>query len=101
MIKVGLIGYGGIGSVHYDAYKTKENVEIVAVADVRTDLAKEKLVSASSVADKDINVNDNSTATKWLSNVEEKPYITIDLGQSTEIDEAEILWDSLRQSSSI
>ncbi|MBE7020813.1 MAG: hypothetical protein E7411_05220 [Ruminococcaceae bacterium] len=56
-------------------------------------LAKEKLVSASSVADKDINVNDNSTATKWLSNVEEKPYITIDLGQSTEIDEAEILWD--------
>ncbi len=56
-------------------------------------LAKDKIVYSSSQVDKDINANDYSTATKWLSNLEENPYIIIDLGQPTEIDEAEILWD--------
>lgn len=43
MIKVGLIGIGGIGSAHFDCYKNIDNAEIVAVADVRVDMAKEKL----------------------------------------------------------
>lgn len=43
MIKVGLVGFGGIGSVHFDSYKNIANAQVVAVADVRTDLAKEKL----------------------------------------------------------
>jgi len=64
MIKVGLIGYGGIGSVHYDAYKTKENAEIVAVSDVRTDLAKEKL------GDDIKNVNVYSSMEELLANEE-------------------------------
>ena len=42
MIKVGLIGIGGMGGVHYNAYKGIEDAEVVAVADVRVDMAKEK-----------------------------------------------------------
>ena len=42
MIKVGLIGIGGMGGVHYNAYKNISGAEVVAVADVRVDMAKEK-----------------------------------------------------------
>ena len=42
MIKVGLVGIGGMGGVHYNAYKNIKNAEVVAVADVRVDMAKEK-----------------------------------------------------------
>ena len=43
MLKVGLVGIGGMGFVHYNAYKRIEGAEVVAVADVRTDMAKEKI----------------------------------------------------------
>ena len=43
MIKVGLIGIGGIGTVHFNSYKNISNAEVVAVADIRVDMAKEKL----------------------------------------------------------
>ena len=43
MIKVALIGIGGMGKVHFDAYKRIDGVEVIAVADVRTDMAKEKV----------------------------------------------------------
>ena len=35
MIKVGLVGLGGITRVHLDAYRDLENVQLVAAADVR------------------------------------------------------------------
>ena len=41
-MKVGLIGLGGMGFVHYNAYKKMSDVEI-AVADIRVDMAKEKI----------------------------------------------------------
>lgn len=56
-------------------------------------LLKNKPVTASSNGDKIFNANDNSTATKWLSNVEETPHLIIDMGQVNEIDSVEILWD--------
>ena len=43
MIKVGLIGIGSMGFVHYEEYKKIEDAAIVAVADVRVDMAKEKI----------------------------------------------------------
>lgn len=43
MIKVGLVGIGGIGALHFNCYKNIKNAEVVAVADVRVDMAKEKL----------------------------------------------------------
>ena len=43
MIKVALIGIGGMGKVHFDAYKKLDGAEVIAVADVRTDMAKEKV----------------------------------------------------------
>lgn len=45
MLKIGLIGIGGMGFVHYNAYKKIEGAEVVAVADVRTDMAKEKIAT--------------------------------------------------------
>ena len=60
MIKVGLIGIGGMGFVHYKAYKRIEGAEVVAVADVRTDMAKEK------IADDKVNVY--STIDELLAN---------------------------------
>lgn len=42
MIRVGLVGIGGMGGAHFRIYKELEGVEVVAVADVRTDIAKEK-----------------------------------------------------------
>ena len=41
-MKVGLIGCGGMGFVHFNCYKKMTDVEI-AVADVRVDMAKEKI----------------------------------------------------------
>ncbi|MBQ7344398.1 MAG: Gfo/Idh/MocA family oxidoreductase [Clostridia bacterium] len=41
-MKVGLIGIGGMGNVHFNCYKKMEGVEI-AVADIRVDMAKEKI----------------------------------------------------------
>ena len=35
MIKVAIIGMGGMGKVHYAAYKEADNCKVVAVADVR------------------------------------------------------------------
>lgn len=43
MKKVALIGIGGMGFVHYNAYKKLENATVIAVADPRTDMAKEKI----------------------------------------------------------
>lgn len=45
MLKVGLVGIGGMGFVHYNAYKKLEGAQVVAVADVRTDMAKEKIAT--------------------------------------------------------
>ena len=41
-MKVGLIGIGGMGFVHFNCYKKMEGVEI-AVCDIRVDMAKEKI----------------------------------------------------------
>lgn len=43
MLKVGLVGIGGMGFVHYNAYKRIDGAEVIAVADVRTNMAKEKI----------------------------------------------------------
>ena len=43
MKKVALIGIGGMGFVHYNAYKKIENAQIIAVADPRVDMAKKKV----------------------------------------------------------
>lgn len=43
MIKVALVGIGGMGGVHFGAYKTIEGAQVVAVADVRVDMAREKV----------------------------------------------------------
>lgn len=43
MKRVGLIGIGGMGFVHYNCYKKLEGAKIVAVADPRVELAKKKI----------------------------------------------------------
>lgn len=43
MFKVALIGIGGMGGHHFNVYKGIEGCKVVAVADVRTDMAKEKV----------------------------------------------------------
>lgn len=43
MKKVALIGIGGMGFVHYNAYKKIANAEVIAVADPRVEMAKEKV----------------------------------------------------------
>ncbi len=50
MIKAGLIGIGAMGSGHFQQYNNLKDVQLVAVADVRVDMAREK------VAGTDINV---------------------------------------------
>lgn len=40
MIRVALIGTGGMGGTHYNSYKELDNARVVAVADLRTDVAK-------------------------------------------------------------
>lgn len=43
ILKVALIGIGGMGFGHYNCYDEIENAEIVAVCDIRADMAKEKI----------------------------------------------------------
>lgn len=43
MKKVALIGIGGMGFVHYKAYKRIEGAKVIAVADPRVDMAREKI----------------------------------------------------------
>jgi len=45
-IRVGLIGIGGMGGCHYENYKQVKGAKLVAVADVRVDMAKEKTQGA-------------------------------------------------------
>ena len=40
-LRVGLIGIGRMGSCHYYAYRSVDEAEIVAVCDIRTDMAAE------------------------------------------------------------
>ena len=47
MIKVGLIGCGFMGTMHANCYKNIEGVELVALADIRTECA-EKLAEGTS-----------------------------------------------------
>ena len=42
-IRVGLVGVGGMGGCHFYNYEKVENAELVAVCDVRTDVAKQKV----------------------------------------------------------
>lgn len=42
MLKVALIGAGGMGSVHFGAYKDIDGAELCAVCDVREEVLKEK-----------------------------------------------------------
>ena len=41
-VRVGLVGIGGMGYNHYCCHKNLETSDVVAVCDVRTDMAKEK-----------------------------------------------------------
>ena len=41
-VRVGLVGIGGMGYNHYCCHKMLETSDVVAVCDVRTDMAKEK-----------------------------------------------------------
>lgn len=43
MKKVALVGIGGMGGGHFSCYGSIENAEVIAVADVRTEMAKEKV----------------------------------------------------------
>lgn len=43
MIKVGIVGMGCMGAVHYRSYKNIESTEVVAVAEVRLETAKAEL----------------------------------------------------------
>ena len=43
MIKVALVGIGGMGGCHFGCYKNIKDAEVIAVCDVRTDMAKEKV----------------------------------------------------------
>jgi len=45
-MKVGLIGIGGMGNVHFGCYKKMDGIEI-AVADIRVDMAKKKVNNAA------------------------------------------------------
>ena len=45
-LRVGLIGIGGMGFCHYNDYKSVDEAEIVAVCDIRTDMAAEKTENA-------------------------------------------------------
>ena len=49
-IRVGLVGIGGMGGCHFYNYEKIENAELVAVCDVRKDVAEQK------VGDRNINI---------------------------------------------
>lgn len=42
-VRVGLVGIGGMGGCHFFNYDSVENAQVVAVCDVREDMAKEKI----------------------------------------------------------
>ncbi len=42
-VKVALVGFGSMGSAHYYAYEGIEDMELIAVCDLRTEQAREKL----------------------------------------------------------
>lgn len=42
MLKVGLVGVGGMGSVHLKNWRAMEGVQLTAICDIRHDLLKEK-----------------------------------------------------------
>ena len=46
MIKVAMVGLGGMGGSHFRIYKDIENVEVIAVCEIREDMAKEKIGDA-------------------------------------------------------
>lgn len=48
-LRVGLIGIGGMGFCHYNAYKNVNGANVVAVCDIRTDMAKEKTKGESKI----------------------------------------------------
>ena len=50
MLKVALIGIGGMGGCHFDCYKDIKNAGVIAVCDVRKDMAEEK------VSDKNVHI---------------------------------------------
>ena len=50
MIKVAIVGVGGMGTCHFNIYNDLEDAELIAACDVRLDMLKEK------VGDKKINV---------------------------------------------
>ena len=50
MLKVALIGIGGMGGCHFNCYKDIKNAEVIAVCDVRKDMAAEK------VSDKNVHI---------------------------------------------
>ena len=52
-VRVGLVGIGGMGGCHFGNYAEIKGAELVAVCDVRYEMAKEK------VGDKNINVYDS------------------------------------------
>ena len=43
MLRVGLVGVGGMGGVHMGEYLKMNHIELAAVCDVREDMAREKL----------------------------------------------------------
>lgn len=46
-MKVALVGIGGMGGVHFGLYRKMQNVDLIAVADIRTEMAKEKAKDAN------------------------------------------------------
>lgn len=60
MIKVGLIGIGGMGSCHFNEYKKIADANVIAVADVQRKVAEEKL--------KDENINIYESMEELLAN---------------------------------
>lgn len=47
MLKVVLVGLGGMGNVHFNAYKNMKDIDFAAVCDVREDVVKEKTEGTS------------------------------------------------------
>ena len=41
MIKVAMVGLGGMGGAHFRLYKDIEDVEVIAVCEIREDMAKD------------------------------------------------------------
>ena len=43
MIKVAIVGTGGMGGLHFNIYNESETMELVAACDVREELLREKI----------------------------------------------------------